>query len=80
MQDVPQDSELCTCLKTFEGLSCGEISAGFTNITSITTYTRKITNHTGAKPLMDSIFHIKDILDFQSSKDEPYINLISISK
>ena len=42
VQDVRHDSELCRCLKAFEDLSevpansCGETSAGFTNITSIT--------------------------------------------
>ena len=28
----------------------------------------------GVKPLRDSIFHIKEILDFESSKDKHYIN------
>ena len=47
---------------------CGEMSAGFT------TCTRKLINHTAAKSLRDSIFHIKKILDFESSKDKPYSN------
>ena len=29
----------------------------------------------GAKPLRDSIFYIKEILDFESSKDKPYISI-----
>ena len=52
----------------------GNLSAGFPNTTSITTCTRKFINHTGAKPLRDSIFYIKEILDFESSKDKPYIS------
>ena len=44
-----------------------KMPAGFTNITSITTCRRKFINHTGAKPLRDSIFYIKKILDFESS-------------
>ena len=81
VQDVRQDSALCRCLKTFDDLSeskCsrtrGEMSAGFTNITSITFCTRKFINHVDVKPLRSSIFYIKKILDFESSKDKPYIN------
>ena len=55
--------------------SCGEMSVGFPNTTSITTCTRNFINHTGAKPLRDSIFYIKEILDFESSKDKPYISI-----
>ena len=29
----------------------------------------------GAKPLTDSIFYIKKILDFESSKDKLYISI-----
>ena len=52
---------------------CGEVFEE-DNITSITTYTRKFINHPGAKPLRDSIFYIKKILDFESSRDKPYTN------
>ena len=53
--------------------SCGEMSACFTHITSITTCTRKFISHTGAKTLRDCIFYIKKILDFKSSRYKPYI-------
>ena len=45
-----------------------KMSAGFTNITSITNCTRQLINHTGAKPLRDSIFYIKKILDFEAQR------------
>ena len=54
---------------------CGEVSDSFTNTTSITTCTRKFINRMGAKPLRDSIFYIKKILDFESSKDKLYISI-----
>jgi len=85
VQDVRQDSELCRCLKTFEDLSeskcsrtrveiCRLVSP---NIASIATCTRKFINHTGAKPLRDSIFNIRKILDFKVSKDKPHINRLT---
>ena len=55
-QDALQNYELCGCLKTFEDLSesrCSRtrvkpVSAGFINITSITTCTQKFIDHTRA--------------------------------
>ena len=75
-----QDLEAIQCagysarLWTLHWMGSRKMSAGFTNKTSITNCTRQLINHTGAKPLRDSIFYIKKILDFESSKDKPYIN------
>ena len=84
VQDVRQDSELCRCLKTFEDLSeskCLRTCVQKYRLVSIHQHknhynlncTRKFLNHTGSKPLRDSTFHFKNILDFESSKDKVYI-------
>ena len=56
--------------------SCGEVSAGFTNITSITTCTRKFIDHTRAKPYRDSIFHnvTKGVKEFVKTHEKKHKN------
>ena len=61
-----EDLSESKCLCTTED---SEMSAGFTNLTSTTTCTPKCIYHMRAKPLEDSIFHIKKILNFESSDD-----------
>ena len=78
VQDALQNSEPCRCLKTFEDLSESKCSRtgvekcrldrGFTNITSITTCTRKFIDHTCASPSGTASFTLKRLLTLKIVK------------
>ena len=82
VQDVQQDSELCSCLKAIEDL--WKVSAHalvWRYVGWFHQHNKNYNLHTkiykphGCEAPRDSIFQIiKKILDFESSKDKPYIN------